>query len=114
MKVNFVERQIELTASEMKKAQNYGTREYTMIKGIRTDFPDFQIVVRKKKVTCSNWNTGLTYSYMEAFISHVDPAQMEIYQVMKAMYGYLRVAQWFKEQFPEALIPYAAYIPDAA
>lgn len=114
--VNAANNTIELSKKFAKAACQYGTEEYRMLQEVRRDYPGFKVVEVSRKNSKSNKNTfkGLTYEYMEAYISthDEDGAKMRKFailtgskksedtKVMKAA-SYQQVKNWFLAEFEE-------------
>ena len=102
MKVNFVGKCIEVSNAEMKRAQNYGSREYEMLMRMTKELPEFQIVVQQPIRKACNSHAGLTYEYMENFIKAIAPERIPEFQAIRVTYrSYPVVKRWFLETFPE-------------
>lgn len=93
-----------LTVSEkfLKAAGKYNSAEYNVVKQLRADNPNMQIVVEKKQKSA---NKNLTFKQMEKFIMVVDAdkkTQFEmdkkISRVQSSPYHYVKT--WFEHQFP--------------
>ena len=113
MKANLMERTIEMTKSEAKKAGKIGSPKFNELQSYRTAYPDFAIKVNetKKKSTFKD----LTYDYMKKYIESHDNEEKTIMAefntlrgivngienefVDKAKYG--EVKAWFLLNFPE-------------
>lgn len=94
-----------LTVSEkfLKAAGKYNSAEYNVVKQLRADNPNMQIVVEKKQQKSANKN--LTFKQMEGFINEVDAGKLPLFQKVKAIskvqsspYHYVKT--WFEHQFP--------------
>lgn len=94
-----------LTVSEkfLKAAGKYNSAEYNVVKQLRADNPNMQIVVEKKQQKSANKN--LTFKQMESFINEVDAGKLPLFQKVKAIsrvqsspYHYVKT--WFEHQFP--------------
>lgn len=100
MKVNFVERTIELTAKEMNQASKPQTREYQELLSVMRDLPHFEIRVNHPNIT-RNANRGLTYTAMSEYISQNAPEQMEAFRHVMKLGSYPITSKWFRAMFPE-------------
>lgn len=76
MKVNFEKREIVLKKEEYTKAKTIGSDEYKALIEIRKDFPDFKIVVAKRKTTKQDYKR-LTKSFMIKYIKENHPEYLE-------------------------------------
>ena len=86
--VSVATRSIVLSKKFAKASCQYGTEEYRMLQEVRRDYPGFKVVEVSRKNPKSSKNTfkGLTYEYMEAYIStHDDKEQttMAAYMVLR-------------------------------
>ena len=92
-----------------KLAGEYNTAEYSILKGIRADFPGMaEIVVSGREKKSPHPNTRLTYENMEIHINGYENANdlLEVFETVKALskvcaspYKYVR--DWFEAQFPD-------------
>lgn len=111
--INAKNRTIELTKTFAKNASKFGSPEYNELKEARLDYPTFKVVTVVKKAARPKFK-GLTYEYMEKYISkHDDEAQtiMSEYMVLRAQTeeaeealavsaSYNEVKNWFFEKYP--------------
>ena len=93
-----------LTVSEkfLKAAGKYNSAEYNVVKQLRADNPNMQIVVEKKQKSAQK---NLTFKQMEGFMKVVDADKLPLFEKVKAIsrvqpspYHYVKT--WFKKQFP--------------
>ena len=98
MKVNFLSRSIELTASEMHKASNPGTHEYSTLLRLMNELADFKIII-KRRVSQACVNRGLTYEYMERYIGEHAPERMDDFLLVRKACGYPTTTKWFRNEF---------------
>lgn len=116
MKINYMNGTIELTKSEMKQAENFGSEMYKRLCDARHEFPNYTVklaVTTKKKR--DNFK-GLNAAYMKKYIEkHDDEKKSKMAQFYElrgldengnakdfaavASMGELR--QWFLVTFPE-------------
>lgn len=112
MTINYTDKTIEMTKREEKSARQFGSEMYNRLKAARADFPTFQVIVKttpRKKTSFK----GLTYAYMEQYISTHDESGeiMRKFNVLRgkvegdagqfaesASYG--QIKQWFLLTFP--------------
>ncbi len=94
-------------------ASKFGSPEYNELKEARLDYPTFKVVTVVKKAARPKFK-GLTYEYMEKYISkHDDEAQtiMSEYMVLRAQTeeaeealavsaSYSDIKNWFFEKYP--------------
>ena len=115
MKINYMNCTIELTKTEMKAAEKFGSEMYLNLREARQDNPNYRVkvVAPSKKV---DRHKGLTADAMKKFIQkHDDENQTilkEFYQLRgltpegkKDEFGcavsYGELKQWFFMQYPE-------------
>lgn len=93
-----------LTVSEkfLKNAGKYNSAEYNVVKALRADNPNMQIVMEKKQKSAQK---NLTFKQMEGFIREVDMDVLPLFAKVKAIakvqsspYHYVKT--WFEHQFP--------------
>lgn len=114
MKINHMNCTIELTKTEMKAAEKFGSEMYLNLREARQDNPNYRVklVAPSKKV---DRHKGLTADAMKKFIEKHDENQTilkEFYQLRgltpegkedefgcAVTYGELK--QWFFEQYPQ-------------
>lgn len=93
-----------LTVSEkfLKAAGKYNSTEYNVVKQLRADNPNMQIVVEKKQTSAQK---SLTFKQMEGFMKVVDADKLPLFEKVKAIsrvqpspYHYVKT--WFEKQFP--------------
>ena len=110
MKVNFDNKTIEMTKSEAKQAGVYGSDAYKKLVDMQRDFPQFKIVMIKRKQNRGDAMKGLTFDYMESYIkNHGNDEQMENFETLRnssdvigaVAVSYGEVKKWFLGQFPE-------------
>ena len=90
-------------------AAKYGTKENTLLKNIRSDFPGMkEVVVSGRVQTTAKANHRLTYENMEKHIRVYENADelLEVFETVKAASvalasPYKYVCDWFKAQFPD-------------
>ena len=107
-KILFSENTVIMNKKFAAAAAKYDTKEYKLLKNIRTDFPGMdEVVVSGREQTTARANHRLTYPNMEKYISVYENADelMEVFKTVKTMSAplaspYQYVADWFKSQFP--------------
>ena len=100
MKINFMEKTILVTKSELSKASVYGSKEYHELLAIRKDLPDYQIVT---KPTPPRSYCSPTYKFIESYLASCEDAASlyeEFLQLRRAGYNYNQIKKWFMEKFP--------------
>ena len=105
---------IVITKAFSKKASRFESPEYKALQRARNDYPNFNVEVRnvaKKKESFK----GLTYSYMEKYISKHDDENQTIMKEYETLRGisaeakdymaeavsYGEMKEWFLNTFPE-------------
>ena len=107
---------IVMNKTEAKKAGKPGTEEFNQMMGLRSAFPDFQIVVKAERAARDNYK-GLTIKYMSAYIdAHDGENASENKAMLNKMQGkdadgklnptlaarsYGEIKMWFLEMHPE-------------
>ncbi len=108
-KIDFATNTITMNYSFAKKAQDYGSPEYELMRKIKADFPMMTLVVEAgRKVTTTNSRKRLTYVNMKA---HMDAYMnsdelIERFELAKKLSKplaspYKYVCDWFRTQFPD-------------
>lgn len=108
LKVDMLHDEIILSKAFAKKAMNTNNPEYRAFVEARTTFPTYTIVYGKIKGNPNKQTyKGLTYAYMEKYISLHDKTGkiMKDYQEMRMIAecyksGYPLVKEWFLATFP--------------
>ena len=115
MKINYRTNTIELTKSEAKQAEIYGSTMYRALLDAKKDFPSFSVGIKAPANKRDNYK-GLTCDFMRDYISKHDNAEKTImaeFNTLRgldadgnkkafaavASYGELRM--WFLSQYPE-------------
>ena len=118
--INAKNRTIELTKTFAKNATKFGSPEYNELKEARIDYPSFKVVTVVKKTARPKFK-GLTYEYMEMYITKHDDEEKSImgeYRVLRAQTkeaeeglavsaSYNEIKNWFFEKYPDILEKYA-------
>ena len=107
-KIDFTTNTVIMNCTFAIKANEYGSKEYGILKGIREDFPQINVVVKKgREQKKANVNKRLTYDNMRSYISVLDNSEelLEAFDGVVALSvaqksPYKFVADWFKSQFP--------------
>lgn len=115
MTINYINKTIELTATEAKAAGKTTSEKYQELTEIRTQFPTYEIVVVKTAKKKSDGFGGLTYAKMEKYIKAQESEEtvLETFYKMTgrnedgtkddmieaATYG--QVKTWFLAEYPE-------------
>ncbi len=111
MKVMHDTQIIELSRKFAKLAENPYCMEFKQLLEIHKHFPTYTITVKEKReFTGRETYRGLTYDYMESYIStheNAEETMLEYNQLrlMSQCYpqgtGYFTIKQWFLKQYPE-------------
>ena len=110
MKVNFENKTIEMSKNEAKQASVYGSDLYKALVEVQRDFPQFSLVIVKRKAKAGDAMKGLTFDYMESYIKEngtdeqatdFDALRKTSDVVGAGAVTYGEVKKWFLEQFPE-------------
>lgn len=112
--VNYEGHTLVITKAFEKKARYFNSEEFKELKKARKDFPNFEIVVKstQKKKKSSNPYSGLTYNYMEKYITAKNKDLLKEFNIMRGIpeneedalpekYEYREIQKWFLEKFPE-------------
>ena len=113
IKINYAERQIEVTAAYLKKASVFGTEEFKELKQVRECEPEFKVVAKQaKKNSKKNTYSNLTFEAMEAHIKSFETdeavraarlnefAQVRKYAVTRKA-EYPLTKKWFLSNYKE-------------
>ena len=111
--INNKNRTIELTKTFATAASKFNSPEYLELKAARLDNPSYRVVTIAKKTARPKFK-GLTYEYMEKYISkHDDEAEsiMGEYKALRAQTeeaeealavsaSYIEIKDWFFKKYP--------------
>ena len=119
MKINYMNSTIELTKSEMKAAETYGSEMYKQLREARIDNPTFSIKVVSTKKS-GDTHKGLTQKAMKKFIEDHESDEAKKAEMLGEFYklcgltedgkkkdefgcavSYGELKQWFFTQFPQ-------------
>ena len=115
MKINYARKAIELSKSEAKKAEVYGSEMYKALLDAKKSFPDFTISVKSAPTNHDSYK-GLNRAFMQNYIEKHDDDDhntMKEFNILcgldengnkkafaaVASYGELRM--WFLNRYPE-------------
>ena len=103
MKINFAAKTIEVTKTFADKASHFGSEEYYTLRTAMSDLPDFIVTVKMTLNPRRTYMKGLTYEYMESYISMVDEdgSLMKDFQRLRQGCNYSVVKTWFLTALPE-------------
>ena len=108
IKVNFASRTIIVSRPFAIRAANPCSAEYHQLTDVQSAYPDYEIVIRTIKKADNEHYKGLTYSYMEHYISTHENAEtrMREYNEMRLRaechsmkYGHIK--SWFLAAYPQ-------------
>lgn len=108
IKVDFANHTIVVSRPFATRAASPQSTEYMQLTNVQKSYPDYQIVVRSIKQPSNEHYKGLTYSYMEYYISTHENAEkrMQEYneirlraQCHSASYG--NTKKWFLKVYPQ-------------
>ena len=117
--IKFSERTINMTENFSKKAQNYGSSEYSMLQNARRDFPEFEIVVTKKSKRVKDAHKGIDVKFMYNYIKGHDDEEKDVMNLFKGWFEkleetadgieyvlhndveFLNIRSWFLDQYTE-------------
>ena len=106
-RVDFAKNAIVITRDFARRASIVGTPEFKRLSELCNAYPSLTVITRTARKGASKISTkGLTMAFMENFITHRYPVDVELYQrqaevskTFKSPYMYLR--KWFVERYPE-------------
>ena len=114
--INHTTKVITITKEFGKRANVFGSTAYKEMKGLRRDFPTYEVVYKTiKKNSIKTTYSCLTYENMKAHIERVNPENLNQFETVKKIASthsspYAFVKKWF-------LITYSNYgqynVPDA-
>ena len=108
IKVDFMTKEIRVTKSFYKAAQNPETYEFCKMIELQTKLPDYKIVFQDRPITANKiWYP--TYSQMTEYIMHVtnrnEDALADLHDTIKLARingkGYNMVRRWFFDRYGE-------------
>lgn len=113
IRVDRKSRTIEVTKSFDKAASRFGSEEYKALQQVRKDYPDFTIVVKTVRTKADHFK-GLTYDFMEKYITSHDDADKRLAEFNDLrgkseealLFGaealsYGEIKAWFFKNYPE-------------
>lgn len=103
MKIDFMEKSILVTKSELNKGSVYDSKEYHELLAITKELSDYQIVV--KPAPRRAHVKSPTYEFMAAYLSSnesAEPLYEEFLQLRRVGYNYNQIKKWFMEKFPDS------------
>ena len=103
MKINFETKSIEVSKAFANKASHFGTEQYEELRAVMRDLPDFTVMVKAAPKPRRSYMKGLTYEFMECFISmhDEDGSIMQDFLCLRHGCSYAEVKRWFFAKFPE-------------
>ena len=113
IRVDRKSRTIEVSKSFDKAASRFGSEEYKALQQVRKDYPDFTIVVKTVRTKADHFK-GLTYDFMEKYITSHDDADKRLAEFNDLrgkseealLFGaealsYGEIKAWFFKNYPE-------------
>ena len=104
---------IEVTKSFDKAASRFNSDEYKALQQVRKDYPSFTIVVKTVRTKADHFK-GLTYDFMEKYITSHDDADKRLAEFNDlrgkseeaqaygaAAHSYGEIKAWFFKNYPE-------------
>ena len=103
MKIKFDSKTIEISKTFADKASHFGSMEYHELLIAMRDLPDFTVAIKMTRKPRRTYTKGLTYEYMESYISMVDEdgSLMKDFQCLRQGCSYAEIKRWFFAKFPE-------------
>ena len=103
MKINFETKSIEVSKAFANKDSHFGTEQYEELRAVMRDLPDFTVMVKAAPKPRRSYMKGLTYEFMECFISmhDEDGSIMQDFLCLRHGCSYAEVKRWFFAKFPE-------------
>ncbi len=110
LKIDFANSKIVMDRTFAKKCENTASEEYARLQRVRADYPAFAVVRKQiKRKPEKETYKGLTYAYMEHYISLHDDEERTIrkeYDNLRLIsechrVRYPVIKKWFLEKFPE-------------
>ena len=103
MKIKFDSKTIEISKTFADKASHFGSMEYHELLIAMHDLPDFTVTIKMTRKPRRTYTKGLTYEYMESYISMVDEdgSLMKDFQCLCQGCSYAEIKRWFFAKFPE-------------
>lgn len=106
--IDFLTNTLVMNYKFSQAAEVYGSAEYTIIQGIRVDFPNIKICIKSgREQKGPRYNKRLTYENMEKYIKCFENSDvlLERFEKVKKMSlivksPYKFVCDWFTVQFP--------------
>ena len=116
LNVNMKNRTIEMTKKFAAASSKFGTEEYKTLQEVRRDYPSYKVVTITRKASKSDSSAfkGLTYEYMEKYITGHDDEEKSIMLEYMMLRGeseeaeeafadsasYQEIKDWFLDTFP--------------
>lgn len=114
LKIDFAKEKIIMDRTFAQKCTNTASKEYAQLQSVRRDYPDFEVVLRKiQKNPNKESYHGLTYEYMEDYISTHEPAEtrqsvLNEFEEMRLIsachskaFRYPTIKKWFLNKYPQ-------------
>ena len=110
MKIDFLNKRIIVTNTELKRSSKYGSKEFYEFLEITAQLPNFKIE-RQPMPPYRATSPSPTYAFMETYLSSsVDTAEdlNEFLLLRQTGRNYLEIKKWFVAKFPDAFSRLAA------
>lgn len=114
LKIDFQKKELVMDRTFAKMCENTRSEEYTQLQRVRSDYPNYRVVIRSiKKNPNKKTYKGLTYEYMEDYISTHEPEETvaEVLEELEEMrlisachseaFRYPVIKKWFLNKYPE-------------
>ena len=108
IKVNFNEQTIVLNRAFATRAAIPTSKEYHKLKSVRETYPDYEIQIRTIVQPKTERHKGLTYSYMEHYISTHENATVRMAEFREMRLRaechsmkYNHIKKWFLSVYPQ-------------
>lgn len=102
MSINFQNSTIELSKATAKEASIVGSQAYKELIEVRTQFPNFKVVIKETAKNNSRMK-GFNYDFMENYIKTHNDSEIHIaeYEKLKnSGISYFDVKKWFLNTYP--------------
>lgn len=103
MKIKFESKTIEISKTFADKASHFGSMEYHELRTVMYDLPEFTVAIKTASKPRRTYMKGLTYEFMECFISmhDEDGSIMQDFLCLRQGCSYAEIKRWFFAKFPE-------------
>ena len=108
IRINRAEQKIEVSKPFLKRANLFGTEESSTLESVRAAYPNYQVVGRSIKKADNEHYRGLTYNYMEEYISKHKDAEKRMAEYNEIRFRaqchdlrYAHIKKWFLSAYPQ-------------